>query len=100
MRLFPERPNADTLYGRISVQVAETREINLRRCSSFSDFIWNRIGPIILAFLLCGCRLWQTKPEPTIEFSRVPVAAEGGPDKLDIIEGRVIGARPGQEIVL
>jgi hypothetical protein len=28
------------------------------------------------------------------------VAAEGGPDKLDIIEGRVIGAHPGQEIVL
>lgn len=28
------------------------------------------------------------------------MAAEGGPDKLDIIEGRVIGAHPGQEIVL
>jgi hypothetical protein len=101
MRLFPdERLNADTFHARISVQVVETREIHLRRCSSPSDFIWTRIGPMILAFLLCGCRLWQTKPEPSIEFSRVPVAAEGGPDKLDIIEGRVIGAQPGQEIVL
>src|SRR5262249_45063544 len=37
---------------------------------------------------------------PSIEFSRVPQADEGGRDKHDIIEGRVTGARPGQQIVL
>jgi signal transduction histidine kinase len=50
--------------------------------------------------LLTGCRSRHSVPGPTIEFTRVPTAAEGGPDKTDIIEGRVIGARPEQQIVL
>ena len=37
---------------------------------------------------------------PSIEFTKVPPAAEGGPEKLDIIAGRVRGARKGQHIVL
>lgn len=37
---------------------------------------------------------------PSIEFTTVPAAAEGGPDKLAPITGRVLGARPGQKIVL
>ena len=47
-----------------------------------------------------GCRSRQSVPGPSIEFTRVPPAAEGGPEKLDIIEGRAIGARPGQQIIL
>jgi hypothetical protein len=35
-----------------------------------------------------------------IEFVRVPPADEGGPDKMDTIEGRVIGRRAGERIVL
>lgn len=35
----------------------------------------------------------------TIEFSRVPPADKGGPDVMDVIEGRVRGAKPGQQIV-
>lgn len=37
---------------------------------------------------------------PTIEFTRVPPADKGGPDVLDVIEGRVKGAKPGQKIVV
>jgi hypothetical protein len=37
---------------------------------------------------------------PRIEFTRIPPAAEGGPDKLDIIEGRVTDARSQQQLVL
>jgi len=37
---------------------------------------------------------------PRIEFSRVPLLDEGGTGKVDVIEGRVTGARPGQQIVL
>lgn len=37
---------------------------------------------------------------PTIEFVRVPRADPGGPDTLEDISGRVVGARPGQQIVL
>jgi hypothetical protein len=50
--------------------------------------------------LLCGCRSSGASVGPSIEFSRVPQADEGGRDKHDIIEGRVTGARTGQQIVL
>jgi len=39
-------------------------------------------------------------PRPAIEFTRVPPADSGGPDTVDIIEGRVKGAKPGQQIVV
>jgi signal transduction histidine kinase len=37
---------------------------------------------------------------PSIEFRKVPLVDEGGAGKIDDIEGRVIGARAGQQIVL
>ena len=37
---------------------------------------------------------------PTVELTRVPEAAEGGPDRMAPIAGRARGARPGQRIVL
>ena len=37
---------------------------------------------------------------PAVELTRVPVAAEGGPDRMAPIAGRARGARPGQRIVL
>jgi hypothetical protein len=49
---------------------------------------------------LSGCDFRRAQSGPSIEFTRVPPTAEGGPDKLDIIEGRVTGGRPGQQIVL
>jgi len=55
---------------------------------------------LFFCIFLGGCRSRQAVPTPSIEFTRIPPADAGGPDKLDIIEGRVIGARPGQQIVL
>ena len=54
----------------------------------------------VICVLLGGCRSSGAKVGPSIEFSRVPQADEGGRDKHDIIEGRVTGARPGQQLVL
>jgi len=58
------------------------------------------VGVFLILFLLeFGC----SRPSvhgPTIEFTRVPPAAEAGPDRIDIIQGRVTGARPGEQIVL
>jgi hypothetical protein len=51
-----------------------------------------------LHLLLAGCITRQAKP--SIEFSLVPPAAEGGPDRRAPIAGRVTGARAGQRIVL
>ena len=53
-----------------------------------------------LLFLLNGCATRQTVTTPTIEFSVIPPVAEGGPDKLAPVAGRVLGARPGERIVL
>ena len=55
---------------------------------------------LIFATLVSGCRVRQNSHGPSIEFTKVPVAHEGGPDRLDTIEGRVVGARSGQQIVL
>ena len=37
---------------------------------------------------------------PSIEFTIIPLTQEGGTQRLDPVEGRVDGARPGQRIVL
>lgn len=50
--------------------------------------------------LLSGCRSLVTSSVPSIEFSQVPRADEGGPDKLERIAGRVKNAQPTQQIVL
>jgi hypothetical protein len=50
--------------------------------------------------LLSACRSRTEAARPSIEFTRVPAAETSRTDKLDIIQGRVPGARPGQQIVL
>jgi len=50
--------------------------------------------------LLGSCRSPGTRSQPSIAFTRVPQADEGGREKHDIIEGRVTGAHPGYQIVL
>lgn len=51
-------------------------------------------------FLLYGCATRQAATKPSIEFSVIPNAEEGGPDKQAKIAGRVANARAGQRIVL
>jgi signal transduction histidine kinase len=53
-----------------------------------------------LCFLLVGCGGRNTGVGPSIEFTKIPHTGEGGPDKVETIEGRVAGARSGQQIVL
>ena len=54
----------------------------------------------LAGLFLGGCRSWRDNRQPSIEFSRVPQTDPGGRDKHDIIEGRVKGALPGEQIVL
>jgi hypothetical protein len=56
--------------------------------------------PVALCMLLVGCHSHSINIQPAIEFTKVPSSAPGGPDKLDVIEGRVTGARPDQQLVL
>jgi hypothetical protein len=61
---------------------------------------WKGVLLVALSVLLGGCRPETATAGRSIEFTKVPQADEGGPDKLDTIEGRVVGARPGQQVVL
>src|SRR5262249_18495833 len=65
-------------------------------------------GPVVVvlatSLLMCltsaGCKSAAPSAEPAIEFTAVPAADNGGPDKLAPIAGRVVGARANQRIVL
>jgi hypothetical protein len=64
-------------------------------------FAWRLILPAIVCCLLFGgCHSSQIVSEPSIKFTKIPPAKEGGADKIDTIEGSVSGAKPGQQIVL
>ncbi len=51
---------------------------------------------VFLAIALGACQ--ATKP--TITFTKIPAAGKGSSFKTDPIEGKVSGAKPGQQIVL
>ncbi|MEN3333755.1 MAG: hypothetical protein V7641_3120 [Blastocatellia bacterium] len=88
--------------GAISALCRAIRRINSELDNSASSkLIWKSI--LLMAgcsMLLGGCRSRPEAAAPVIEFTRIPPAETGRADKLDIIQGRVTGARPGQQIVL
>ncbi len=56
---------------------------------------------LFLAFLLNGCSATgRAASKAVITLTRVPEANPGDHDQQDVIEGKVTGARPGQQIVL
>lgn len=55
---------------------------------------------LVLCLVLSGCQSRQSNSVPSIEFSKIPPAAQGGREKIDTIAGRVTSARPGQQIVI
>jgi hypothetical protein len=55
---------------------------------------------MLFALLGLGCEGRDRPVTPSIEFTTVPEAAEGGSGKRVRIAGRVTGARPGQHVVL
>src|SRR5262245_38224721 len=56
---------------------------------------------LALSFVaLIGCGTQLPNAGPHIEFREVPLADEGGPERLDLIAGRIIAAYPGLQIIL
>jgi hypothetical protein len=53
-----------------------------------------------LSLLVAGCRSQSGPAGPTIQFTKIPPAAQGGRERVDTISGRVTGAHPGQQIVV
>lgn len=74
--------------------------MKLPRSNARSGFILELALLASLAILLSSCGPRSAATKPSIEFSIIPQAEEGGPDKRATIAGRVVGARPGQQIVL
>jgi len=76
------------------------------RKSGFKDFVIRQLISSRLAQLAMCCLLFAScgvrRPEggPYIDVTRVPPADEGGPDKVDVIEGRVDNAGAGWQVVL
>ena len=57
---------------------------------------------LFLAFCLAliGCHAQPDHSLPSIEFTHIPPAAQGGRERVDTISGRVRNARPKQQIVI
>jgi signal transduction histidine kinase len=56
---------------------------------------------VVFIVLAAGCQAPRSPAGPSVEFTRVPKAAEGGVgSRPETIAGRALGARPGQQIVL
>jgi hypothetical protein len=55
---------------------------------------------LALSLFFAGCHSQSAPAGPTIQFTRIPPAAQGGRERVDAISGRVSGAHPGQQIVV
>lgn len=55
---------------------------------------------LALGIALSGCQPNKASSRPSIEFSHIPPAAQGGPGRVDFISGRVRNARREQQIVI
>src|SRR6266699_3592260 len=54
----------------------------------------------ISAVALMACRSEKLQETPSITFTKIPPAAQGGRERVDTISGSVSGARPGQQIAI
>src|ERR1700684_745258 len=55
---------------------------------------------LIFCIALNGCQWHNANSAPSIEFTHIPPAAQGGPERVDTISGRVRNVRPNQKIVI
>ena len=53
-----------------------------------------------IAVALMACRSEKPQETPSIIFTKIPPAAQGGREKVDTISGRVRNARPKQQIII
>jgi len=65
----------------------------------FPAFV-RRSLPLVFCIALAGCQWHRATSAPSIEFTHVPPAAQGGRERVDTISGRVRNARPNQKIVI
>jgi hypothetical protein len=95
--------------GKISVQALSRVPLTSRvRQSIVGSHATATVGPRFLAAIIAGGSLHcpeqlpvhKANSAPSIEFTHIPPAAQGGPERVDTISGRVRNARPKQQIVI
>src|SRR5258708_15211486 len=60
-----------------------------------------RIAIVLISVVgLVACRSEKLQETPSITFTKIPPAAQGGRERVDTISGRVRNARPKQQIVI
>src|ERR1700728_4645490 len=83
-----------------SRRIGTAAESSVRPARVLREF-GSTLAPLLcLGVSLIGCQSSKTLAGPTIEFTEIPPAAQGGRERVDTISGRVTGARPGQQIVV
>jgi hypothetical protein len=55
---------------------------------------------LVFCLALNSCHSHKANSGPSIEFTHIPPATQGGPERVDTISGRVKNARPNQQIVI
>jgi hypothetical protein len=55
---------------------------------------------LVLCIALNSCQSHKANSGPSIEFTHIPPAAQGGRERVDTISGRARNARPNQQIVI
>ncbi len=55
---------------------------------------------LVFCIALNSCQSHKANSEPSIEFTHIPPAAQGGRERVDTISGRARNARPKQQIVI
>ena len=56
--------------------------------------------PLVFCLALTSCQSHRADSGPSIEFTHIPQAAQGGRERVDTISGRVRNAGPKQQIVI
>ena len=89
-------------FGAVSLafQAALEPVRRLRWVGRSADALLQQTAWLVLCLGLTGCQARQASTGPSIDFSKIPPAAQGGRERVDTIAGHVSGARPDQKIVI
>jgi len=91
-------PDPDLKLGRCNRKRGFPCRLNRRKAATLAGR--SSLALIFCCILLGGCHSQKDKQLPSIEFTKIPPAAQGGRERVDTIAGRVKGYRPGERIVI
>lgn len=69
--------------------------------ASRATVLWLQVPLWAVCLALYGCQSHRSDGAPSIEFTKIPPAAQGGDERgVDTIAGRVRGSHPGEQMVI